>query len=241
MADQTNTETKTAAETATAAATAPAKAAAASAKKDAKAAPARKARATKARRSAKRTATKTTRTAKRAATASADAATNAGKAQFDRIETMTNDFTRLFAGFELPGADRFTQLFGDAGERGQDLVRRSQKTAAELAELAKANVEALSESTRIAAKGARALGQDMLESGRDGLEQASEAVKTLADAKSPTEFMQIQAEMVRGNFDRAVAESSRFAEAFVKLAGEAIQPISNRATLNAERFGEIAA
>ena len=154
---------------------------------------------------------------------------------------MTNDFTKMFAGFEMPAADRFQQLFAGAGDKGQDLVRRSQKTAEELAELTKANVEALTEASRIAAKGAKALGQDMLESGREGFEQASGAMKTLADAKSPTEFIQLQSELVRSNFDRAVAESSKFAEAFVKLAGEAIQPISNRATLNAERMGEIAA
>jgi phasin family protein len=154
---------------------------------------------------------------------------------------MTYDFNKLFAGFELPGADRFQTLFADAGARGQEIVAKSQKTAEELAELAKANVEALTESGRIAATGAKALGQDILASGREGFEQASGAMKTLADAKSPTEFIQIQSELARTGFDRAVAESSKFAEAFVKLAGEAIQPISNRATINAERIGELAA
>ena len=76
------------------------------------------------------------------------------------------------------------------------------------------------------------------EEARRGLERG---MKTLADAKSPTEFIQIQSELARTGFDRAVAESSKFAEAFVKLAGEAIQPISNRATINAERIGELAA
>ena len=236
-----NTKTETTTTDAAKAATAPIKAAAAAAKADAKRAPARKARATKARRNVKRTVNKTVRAAKRTNTASAKAATSAAAGQFDRIETMTNDFTKMFAGFEIPAADRFQQLFAGAGERSQDVVRRSQKTAEQLAELAKANVEALTESTRIAAKGAKTLGKNMLESGRDGIEQASGAMKTLADAKSPTEFMQLQTELVRSNFDRAVAESSKFAEAFVKLAGEAIQPLSNRATINAERMGELAA
>ena len=242
MADQpTTTAIETAVTETAKAATAPIKAAAAAAKADAKRAPARKARATAAKRRVKRTVTKTVRAAKRTNQASAKAATSAAASQFDRIETMTNDFTKLFAGFEIPAADRFQQIFAGAGERGQDLVRKSQKTAEELAELAKANVEALTESTRIAAKGAKTLGKDMLESGREGIEQASGAMKTLADAKSPTEFMQLQSELVRSNFDRAVAESSKFAEAFVKLAGEAIQPLSNRATVNAERMSELAA
>ncbi|WP_118855984.1 phasin family protein [Sphingomonas mesophila] len=242
MADtNTTTKTETATTEATKATTAPIKAAGNAAKADAKRAPARKARATKARRAAKRTVNKTARSANRAANASAKAATSAASGQFDRMENMTNDFTKLFAGFEIPAADRFTEMFSGAGDRGQDLVRRSQQTVEGMAELAKANVEALTEASRIAAKGVKQLGQDMLESGREGFEQASGGMKTLADAKSPTEFIQLQTELVRGNFDRAVAESSKFAEAFVKLAGEAFQPLSNRATVNAERMGEFAA
>ena len=210
--------------------------------KAAAAKPARKAKAATAKRRARKAPIRKVRAAKtvnkkatRAATASAAAS------PFKRIETMNYDFNKMFAGFELPGADRFQTLFADAGARGQEIVRKSQQTAEELAELAKANVEALTESGRIAATGAKALGQDILASGREGFEQASGAMKTLADAKSPTEFIQIQSELARNGFDRAVAESSKFAEAFVKLAGEAIQPISNRATINAERIGELAA
>ena len=242
MADQTtNEKTETATAESAKAAAAPVKAVAAAAKADAARAPARKAQATKSKRRVKRTVKKAVRSANRTNKASAKAATSAAAGQFDRIETMTNDFTKMFAGFEIPAADRFQEIFAGAGTRGQELVAKSQKTAEELAELAKANVEALTESGRIAAKGVKTLGQDMIESGREGFEQASGAMKTLADAKSPTEFVQIQAELARTGFDRAVAESSKFAEAFVKLAGEAIQPLSNRATLNAERIGELAA
>ena len=209
--------------------------------KEVAAKPVRKAKAVAAKRRVRKSAAKTVKAVRSANKKATKTATAAIATPFERIETMTYDFNKLFAGFELPGADRFQNLFADAGARGQEIVAKSQKTAEELAELAKANVEALTESGRIAATGAKALGQDILASGREGFEQASSAMKTLADAKSPTEFIQIQSELARTGFDRAVAESSKFAEAFVKLAGEAIQPISNRATINAERIGELAA
>jgi len=209
--------------------------------KEVAAKPVRKAKAVAAKRRVRKSAAKTVKAVRSANKKATKTATAAIATPFERIETMTYDFNKLFAGFELPGADRFQNLFADAGARGQEIVAKSQKTAEELAELAKANVEALTESGRIAATGAKALGQDILASGREGFEQASGAMKTLADAKSPTEFIQIQSELARTGFDRAVAESSKFAEAFVKLAGEAIQPISNRATINAERIGELAA
>ena len=171
----------------------------------------------------------------------AKAATASTAKKIEGTKTMTYDFNKLFAGFQLPGADRYQDLIADAGERGQKFAAKSQKTAEEFTDLAKANVEALVEAGRIAATGAKSIGQDVLASGRQGIEQASDAVKTLAEAKSPTEFFQIQSELARASFDRFVAESSKLTERVVKLAGEAAQPLQNRASLNAERINDLVA
>jgi phasin family protein len=206
--------------------------------------PARKARATATKRRARKVVAAVKTNNKRAATATkrvAKASVAAATTQIERNIPMAYDFTKMFAGFELPAADRFQTLFADAGERSQELVKKGQETAGEMTELAKANIEALTEAGRIAASGVRSIGQDALNSGREGFEQASASLKTLADAKSPTEFIQIQSELARASFDRLVSEGSKFAESIVKLAGEAVQPLSNRATINAERINELAA
>ncbi|MDP9423777.1 MAG: phasin family protein [Pseudomonadota bacterium] len=161
--------------------------------------------------------------------------------QIEGIKTMTYDFNQLFAGFQLPGTDKYQQLVAEAGERSQQFAAKSQKAAEELSELAKANVEAIVEASRIYAGGAKALGQDVIASGRDGIEQASDAVKTLAEAKSPAEFFQIQSELARASFDRFVAETSKLTERVVKLAGEAVEPLQTRASLNAERINTLVA
>ena len=171
----------------------------------------------------------------------AKAATAPAAKKIEGTKTMTYDFNKLFAGFQLPGADKYQDLLADAGERGQKFAAKSQKAAEEFTDLAKANVEALVEAGRIAAAGTKSIGQDVLASGREGIEQASDAVKTLAEAKSPTEFFQIQSELARASFDRFVAESSKLTERVVKLAGEAAQPLQNRASINAERINDLVA
>src|SRR6478736_495516 len=76
-----------------------------------------------------------------------------------RVKAVTN--TNFFNGFEaVPAFASFQSLFADAGERGQELVKKSQKVAEELADLTRANVEAVVEASRVAAEGARAIGQD---------------------------------------------------------------------------------
>ena len=190
---------------------------------------------------AARSATKTARRAKprRVARKSAAAAKPAAK---ERIVNVTKNSNDWFASFgNLPTAAPFQALFNDAGERGQQAVKRSQKAIEELAEVSKANVEALVEAGKVAVEGARSIGQDVVETSREGVEKAADAVRALAEAKSPTEFLQLQSEFARAQFDRFVAESSRLTESFVKLAGEAIQPIQTRATLNAERINKLVA
>ena len=240
-----NTETTT--DKAIEAVTAPVKAVAAKVEKIA-AKPVRKARAVVAKRRARKAPAKLAATVKKINKRAVKSTKRVAKAtivaattQIERNTPMAYDFTKMFAGFELPAADRFQTIFAGAGDRGQDLVRKSQEAASEMTEIAKANLEAITEAGRIAATGVRSLGQDALASGRDGFEQASVSLKTLADAKSPTEFFQLQSELARTSFDRLVAEGSKFTEAMVKLAGEAVQPLSNRASINAERINELAA
>jgi phasin family protein len=169
------------------------------------------------------------------------AAARKAAAANERINEM-NSNNNWFASFgALPTAVPLQDYFAQAGERGQEAVKRSQKAVEELADLGRANVEALVDAGKIAVEGARAIGQNVVETGRERVEQAADAVRALAEAKSPTEFIQLQSDFARAQFDRFVAESSRLTESMVKLAGEAFQPLSTRATLNAERVNQFVA
>ena len=242
MVDQTNTDTKAAAD-------APAKIAKTTADTAEKVVTesvqaGKRARAANTRR-AKRAATTAKReatTAKRTATRRRNAAQRTAKPASRTERTQTVTFNTPFAGLDaLPGAANFQNLFAGAGERSQEAVRRSQKAAEELADIARGNVEALAEAGRLAAEGARSLSRDVIAKSREGVEEAADAIRMLAEAKSPTEFVQLQSEIARASFDRMVAQSSRFTESWVKLAGEAVQPLSNRASANAERVNSFVA
>jgi phasin family protein len=237
MADETKVEAQAAAEAPAKIAEAVAETVEAVAKESAKTA--KRERVATARRVKREAAVQKTET-RRAARRTRKAARRTARVAKERIETVTN--TNFFSGFEaVPAFAPFQSIFADANERGQELVKKSQKVAEELADLARANVEAVVEANRVAAEGARAIGQDVVSSSRNGFEQAADAIRSLAEAKSPTEYLQLQGDFARASFDRAVAESSRFTESLVKLAGEAFQPLSNRATANAERFNTLVA
>ena len=159
------------------------------------------------------------------------AAKPAAKTETKQIEegtrTMKNEANNV--------ADRFQAVFGDVNERAKTAIERNTRIAEELTELGKGNVEALVASTKIAAKGLETVGQEVAEYGRKSFEDASAALKSFAEVKSPTDFFRLQGEFVRSQFDGLVAETSKLTETFIKVAGDAAEPITSRYSVAAEK------
>ncbi|MCW3837164.1 TIGR01841 family phasin [Sphingomonas canadensis] len=126
-------------------------------------------------------------------------------------------------------------FFTDFNDRTKAAVEKSTKLAEEANEFAKGNIEALVESGKITAKGFESLGQEAAEYSRKSFESATAALKSLSAVKSPTEFFKLQSDFFRGAFDSYVAEASKGTEAFLKLAGDAAQPLQNRFAVAAEK------
>ena len=193
--------------------------------------------------STKTVATKTAKRAKRttAKVAKAQKKTVATAAKVmstpkNEEKTMTNfDMNSWFGGYDVPNADKVEELMANAGKQGEEFIAKSRAATEELAEMAKANVEAVIEAARIAANGAKDLGTDMIENGRGQFERNSDNLRLLAEAKTPADFMSLQSELAKSSFDRMISESAKLTERMVKLAGDAMQPVSNRASVNAEK------
>ena len=199
----------------------------------------------KAARAAAKTGTRRARKASKPARATKrKAATSRRTASATRTERTTevNFQPTAFAGFgAFPAAAGFEKLVNETTGRSEEIAKRSRKTVEELSDIARENVEAVVEASRIAASGAQSIAQKAIAKSRDNVELAADTVRSMSEAKNPSDLLQLQAEFVRGAFDRFVSESSNFTESMVKLAGESFQPISTRATRNVERFNDIIA
>lgn len=140
-------------------------------------------------------------------------------------------------GIEIMEAIEKSQaMFAELNDKAKAAVEKNTKLVGEMTELAKGNVEALVESGKIAAKGLETMGQDAAEYSRKQFEQATATMKSLAAVKSPADFFKLQSDYVRTAFDSMVAETSKNTEAFIKLAGDAAQPVSNRVAVAMEKI-----
>ncbi len=132
------------------------------------------------------------------------------------------------------------EYFADIREKASEAAEKGKKYAADAVEFNKANVEAMIEAAKIAAKGAQDMGKTNVEYAKKNFEEMQAAVKEITAVKSPTDFVKLQGEMARKGFDTAVAQASKNTEAMVKLVSDMFQPISNRIAVTTDLFKKAA-
>ncbi len=136
--------------------------------------------------------------------------------------------------------DKAQDFTADMTTRAKDAMEKTTKLFAELNGFNKGNIEALVESGKLAFAGMQTMAEHQAAYVRKQVETATAAARTMAGVKSPTEFVKLQGDYVREQFDGAVAEMSRSTEAAMKLAGEVVQPISNRVAVAVEKIKQAA-
>jgi len=166
--------------------------------------------------------------------AKAEEAVQKGRESMSEVLETTKKYTE-------EAKERFQSAFSELSEKTKVGVEKSTRAFEELSDLAKGNVEALVESGKIATKGVEAIGQGAAEYGRLSFEKASAAMKSLAAVKSPTEFFQVQSELLSSSFDAFAKESAKASEALLKLAGDVAQPISTRVSVVTEKVRSLSA
>jgi phasin family protein len=136
---------------------------------------------------------------------------------------------------------RVQSMLAEMNDKAKAAMEKSSKAMEEIGDLTKGNLEAVVESSKIAAKGFESIGQNAAEYGRLSFEKTSATIKSFASVKSPAEFLQLQSELMTSTFDALASESAKTSEAMLKLAGEIAQPLSSRVAVVSDKFKALAA
>lgn len=140
------------------------------------------------------------------------------------LKTMNDTVTK----FANDAKTRFETLTADMNGRSKEAMEKASKLAEEAVEFQKANIEAIVESGKIAAKGVQTLTEEGVAFGRKSFEDVTASLKGYTAVKTPVEFFQLYAENSKKAFDTAVAQTSKTSEMVVKIANDSFAPISNR-------------
>ena len=128
----------------------------------------------------------------------------------------------------------------DAQGRAKTAFEKSQAAMGDANEFSKGNLEALVETGKVLASGMQTMGKNYVEEVKSAFTTMQGDAKELTSVKSPKEFVELQSKLMRKYFDGVVAYNSKSAEAALKLANEAFQPISSRVSLAVEKVRKAA-
>lgn len=154
---------------------------------------------------------------------------------------IMNDVIETGKKFAEDTKAKMETAYADFNEKAKASVEKSTKAIEELSDIAKGNVEAMVESGKIAAKGMETLGQEAVEFSKKSLEKATTSIKSFSTVKTPTEFFQLQSQMMSSAFDDFTKEAAKHGEAMMKLAGDVAQPLTARVTLVTDKMKSMAA
>lgn len=123
---------------------------------------------------------------------------------------------------------RFEKLTADAQVRAKEAADRAVALSKTAVEFNRENIETLIETGKITAKGAQEIGKANLKYTRENMTEASRALQGLFSVATPKDMFAKQADYMRSGLDRVMDQTSNNADAVVKLAGKAYQPIADR-------------
>ena len=133
-----------------------------------------------------------------------------------------------------------TNMMADLQERAKAAFGKGGEFAGDFVEFNKANVEAMVESGKIVAEGVQDMGKDYVEEAKSAYEVFTADMKEFAGVRSPTDLFELQGKLARRNFDAAVEFGSKNTEKMVKIANDAVAPISNRVSVATEKLTKAA-
>jgi phasin family protein len=111
--------------------------------------------------------------------------------------------------------DQFSKMFGLTGETAMQTVQRSGS-----------NIQAVMESAMIFASGLQDVSGEWLRFAQNRVEQNLDHFDRLLECRSPQEYLALQTQVVRDNFEAILQSAHRTSERSTQVADEAVQRMS---------------
>jgi phasin family protein len=116
------------------------------------------------------------------------------------------------------------------------IMDKAIKSTEELVTFGQGNVEALIKSSQIWAAGVQDLGKHLAATAQASMDETMATVKALSGVKSVKEAMDLQSSFTKTSIEKLVAETGKLTDASMKLAEQAMAPITERVTIATEKF-----
>jgi len=119
-------------------------------------------------------------------------------------------------------------------------MEKAMKTAEDFLAFGQGNMDAFVKSSQIWAAGVQDLSKQVAATAQASFDETMTVLKSLSAVKSPKDVLDMQASLARSSMEKAMTETSKITDASMKLAEQAIAPITARVNLAVETFAKVA-
>jgi phasin family protein len=160
-------------------------------------------------------------------------------------ETIDTSAAAASKGFEKTmaamkeGMEKATKGFESSQIKLKETVEKAMKSSEELLAFSQGNLEAFMAASKILASGLQDISKGLAASNKASIEESVSFTKSLLGVKSVKEAVDLQSGFARTSIEKAVSETNKVTDASVKLAEQAIAPLTARLTLAVEKFGKV--
>lgn len=152
---------------------------------------------------------------------------------------VTSGFEQTAVAFK-EGVAKATAGFQTTQAQVKENVEKAMKTAEELLAFNQGNFEAVVKSGKIWSTGVQDITQQVVASAQASFDETLAIYRALAAVKSLKEAVDLQTTLARSAMEKAVSETGRLTDASVKLAEQALAPLTQRFALAMEKFARTA-
>ena len=127
----------------------------------------------------------------------------------------------------------------DIQNKVNETMQQAVKSAEEFVSFSQGNFEAMMKAGQIWAAGMQDLQKTFTATAQAQVEAAMGSMKAFSGVKSLKEAMDLQASFARTSLEAAVTETGKLTDASMKLAEQAMAPITARVSLAVEKFARV--
>jgi phasin family protein len=152
-------------------------------------------------------------------------------------EASVKGFDKTLAAVK-EGIEKATKGLETSQMKLKEGVEKAVKQSEEMMAFGQGNMEALIKASKIYATGFQDISKHFAASSKASIEESMAFTKSLMGVKSVKEAVDMQTGFMKASIEKAVAESNKLTDATVKLAEQAIAPLTARISLAVETFGK---
>jgi len=137
------------------------------------------------------------------------------------------------------GIEKATKGFESSQVKLKESVEKALKSSEELLAFSQANLEAFVKASNIFAEGLQGISEEVTASNKASIEHSVSFTKSLFGVKSIKEAVDLQSSFARSSIEKAVSATNKVTDTSVKLAEQAIAPLTERLSIAVEKFGKV--